>query len=454
MATTNPIQSTAASLDVPTIVKQLVAAKRAPLDKAISDKTTANTTQISAIGNFTSSLTALQTAMKNLTDGTAFTTQKVSVGDDDIISAVAGNDAQPNHYDIDVKQLATAQRTTSGAFANGDAKVGTGSLTISVGGKSMTLDIDGTNNSLSTIKDKINKATDNPGVTASIITDTKGSHLVLSSSTTGAANAFKVTSSGGDGGLATLNFDPATDKPTVAAQDAEYTIDGSLQVTSPTNSDSKAIDGVTLTLSKVGTSSLDITNDPSSVTGAMQSLVTAYNTFIGTYQQLTKYDPTNQQVGALIGDATVSSIKSQVSSLLGEQFTGNKSGPTSLSNLGVSFQTDGTLKFDSTQLTKALTNNPKETQNLLSGPNGIAPTLDKLISGWTSTTGILTQRTNNLNQTTKDLTDQTADIDQQMQDYSDRLTKQYTALDTLVTKLSSTFDFITQQFDALSAGKS
>lgn len=450
---TSPVNLGSSSIDVPTIVKNLVANKRAAPDKAISDKLSQNSTQISAVGNFTSSVTALQSAIKSLTDGTAFKTQKVSIGDDDVLGATTDTDAQPGSYDIKITQLASAQKTTSSAFTDSKATVGTGTLTISVGDKTLSLDIDSTNNTLETVRDMINKSSSNPGVSAAIVTGKDGAHLVLSSSSTGAANAFKVSSSGGDGKLAALNFDPATDTPTVAGQDAEFTIDG-LAASSPTNVATKAIDGVTLTLTKIGESKLDITNDTSAVTTAMQSLVSSYNSFIGTYQQLTKYDPTNQQVGALIGDATVSSIKSQISTLLGKQFTGNAPGPTSLSNLGVSFQTDGTLALDTTKLTKALTDNPKETQDLLSGTDGIAPTLDKLITSWTSTTGILTQRKNNLNQTTKDLNDQQDALDKQMDDYTDRLTKQYTALDAMMTKLAGTTSFLSQQFDLLANSKS
>jgi flagellar hook-associated protein 2 len=460
---TNPVNLGSSSIDVASIVTNLVANKRKAQDAKNTADSQANATQISAVGNFTSSLTSLQSAIKALTNGTAFTTTKTSVGDSTILSAAADSTAQPNVYNVAVTQLATSQKTTSGAFTDSKSALGTGNLTISIGDKSMSVDIASGANTLENIRDIINKAKDNPGVTASIVTGKDGAHLVLTSSVTGKDNAFKVVTSGGDGKLSQLDFDPATGTPTVAAQDAEFTIDG-LAASSPTNVVTKAIDGVTLTLSKVsakdnGTppaaipTAVTITNDTSAVSSALSSLVTSYNSFISTYQQLTKYDATNQQVGALIGDATVNSIKNQVSTLLGSQFTGNTSGPTSLSDLGVAFQVDGSLKLDTTKLNKALADNPKETQNLLSGDSGIAPKLDKLITSWTSTTGILTQRQNNLNQKTKDLQDQAADFDKQMQDYSDRLTKQYTALDAMMTKLAGTSSYLQQQFDALTANK-
>ena len=208
----------------------------------------------------------MQNAIKALTDGSAFSTQKTSVGDSTIIGASANTTAQPNDYNIVVSQLATVQKTTSAGFTDATSAAGTGSLTISIGGKSINLNVATGANSLQNIRDSINKSSDNPGVTASIVTGTDGAHLVLTSTATGAANAFTVTTSGGDGNLSKLDFDPATDTATTKAQDAAFTIDGT-PATSTTNSVAGAIDGVTLTLSKVGSSSLTIANDPSAVWG-------------------------------------------------------------------------------------------------------------------------------------------------------------------------------------------
>lgn len=450
MATgSNGIKLGSSSIDVGGVVSALTAKKKAASQKALDTKTAIHTTRISAVGNFNSSLTALQNAMKSFADGSAFKSQKVAIGDSAILNATADTTAKSGHYDIVVTQLASAQKTTSPAYGSATTAVGTGNLTITVGKKSMSFNLDGTNNKLQNIVDKINNAKDNPGVTANIVTGVDGAHLVLSSSATGAANAFKVTASGGDGKLAALDFDPATDsaKATTQAKDALFTIDGTA-ASSPSNTATTAISGLTLTLSKLGSSSITLSNDPATVTSSLNGLISAYNAFIGTYQTLTKYDPTHQQVGALIGDATVSSIKSQVANLIGQRTPGNGA-IGSLSDIGVSFQVDGTLKLNANKLTNALTNHPTAVQNLLSGSNGIGPSLDKLIAGWTGSKGIVTQRIANLNQGKKDLADQQVALDKKMKDYSDRLTKQYTALDAMMTKLQSTSSYLQQQFNAL-----
>jgi flagellar hook-associated protein 2 len=449
---TNTIKLGSSSIDVGGAVDALVAQKRKAPDKAQAKLVDTNKTKISAVGNFTSSLTSLQNAIKALSDGTAFKTHKTTVSEPTVLSAVTEVGAQSNTYSIEVTKLAAAQKTTSVAFASAKAAVGTGSLTIAIGAKSMTLDVNPPANTLEAIRDVINKASGNPGVTASIVTGTDGAHLTLTSSSTGKQHAFTVSATG-DAGLTQLAFDPATDSATITAQDAEFTIDGQTKATSPTNTVASAIDGVTLTLSKTGITTVAIQTDTSAVATGLTSLVTAYNQFVATYKTLTKYDEANQQVGALIGDATVTSIKSQMTALLGSQSSGKATGPRSLSDLGVAFQLDGTIKFDSTKLTKALATAPAETQALLSGSEGVTVKLDKMITNWTSSKGILTQRAANLNASKKDIDKKAAAFEVTMQAFAARTTKQFTALDTMMTKLSGTSSYLQQQFDALSSNK-
>ncbi len=87
--------------------------------------------------------------------------------------------------------------------------VGTGTLTLSLGGVSTNIAIDSSDNTVAGIAAAINGAPNNPGVTASVLTTSAGSRLILSGTQTGATNAINVTESGGDGGLSALVYDPA-----------------------------------------------------------------------------------------------------------------------------------------------------------------------------------------------------------------------------------------------------
>ncbi|MDW2983356.1 flagellar filament capping protein FliD [Rhodanobacter sp. KK11] len=435
-------------IDVGTLVTTLVNAKKKPQQDQITSQSALANTQLSALGQVGAALSALQSAMAPLTDGSAFNARTVSSGDSTVLAASANGSPVSGNYRIVVSQLATSLKASSGAFADANTKVGTGTLTLAVGGQSMSLSLDAGNNSLAQIRDAINKASDNPGVSATIVNGSDGAHLVLSGTRTGAANGFTVSSSGGDGGLAALSYDAAASSGNAlsvitTAQDAEYTIDG-LAGRSAGNSISSAIDGLTLNLAKVGESTLAVANDSSKATSALTNLVNTYNSFVGIYQNLTRYDATSGTAGAMLGDATLNSINSTLSRIIG----GTANGAT-LSSIGISLQVDGTLKLDSGKLAGALGDGGRQVGNLFGGDNGFAAQLNTQLNSWVGSSGVLANRTDSIGLQLKDLTTQQATLDSRMADLTARYQAQFSALDTLMSKLNSTSSYLQQQFDAL-----
>jgi flagellar hook-associated protein 2 len=435
-------------LDVATLVGQLVAAKKAPQQNQITSQAASANTQLSALGQINAALSALQSAMASISDGSAFSAHSVSSSDTEVLNATATGNAVAGSYKIEVTQLASALKASSGAFTDSSTQVGTGTLTITVGGQAMNLSIDGSNNSLASIRDAINKASDNPGVSATIVNGTDGAHLVLSGTRTGAANGFTVSGSGGDGGLAALNYDASASSGNNltainAASDALYTIDG-LAANSAGNSISTAIDGLTLNLSTLGTSTVSVADDPSKATSALSNLVNTYNSFVGIYQNLTKYDVTSKTAGAMIGDATLNGINSTLSRIVG----GSANGAT-LSSIGISLQVDGTLKLDNDKLSAALADGGKQVSDLFGGDNGFSAQLGAQLTQWVGDGGVLAGRTDSISQELKDLGDQQTTLNARMDSLTARYQAQFTALDTLMSKLNSTSSYLQQQFDAL-----
>ena len=435
-------------LDVTSLVTQLVAAKKAPQQNQITSQAASANTTLSALGQVNAALSALQSALAPITDGSAFSARSVSSSDTAVFSASSNGSPVSGSYNVVVDQLATSLKASSGAYADSDAKVGTGTLTVTVDGKSLNLELTAQNNSLAQVRDAINKSSDNPGISATIVKGTDGAHLVLSGTRTGAANGFSIASSGGDGALASLNYDAAAPSGNglsviTAAQDSAYSIDG-LAGTSAGNTVSTAIDGLTLNLATTGSSTLTVANDSSKATSALGNLVNTYNSFVGIYQNLTKYDPTSQKAGALIGDATLNSINSTLSRIVG----GTSNGAT-LSSIGISLQVDGTLKLDSGKLTSALGDGGQQVANLFGGDAGFATQLNTQLNTWVGSSGVLTSRTDSIGQQLKDLTAQQTTLDGRMAALTSRYQAQFTALDTLMSKLNSTSSYLQQQFDAL-----
>src|SRR6202050_5313858 len=200
-------------LDIGAIVTSLTNAFGAGPQGQITNQETALDAQVSAFGTFTSALDTLQGTLSALENPTQLAGFDATVGDPTVASATASTGAVAGQYTLSVQNLATAATLTSNPVAASTSTIGTGTLTIAVGGSSDSINIDSSNNTLAGIAAAINQSTSNPGVSASILTSSDGAWLVLSGTTTGAANAITVTQSGGDGGLASLGYDPAGHAP-------------------------------------------------------------------------------------------------------------------------------------------------------------------------------------------------------------------------------------------------
>jgi flagellar hook-associated protein 2 len=98
---------------------------------------------------------------------------------------------------------------------------------------------------------------------------------------------------------------------------------------------------------------------------------------------LSKYDAANKKASTLTGDATVRSVQTQLRGLFNTALSTAGGGLTSLSDIGVTFQKDGTLKLDSGKLTTALNDSTKDVSSLFAA---IGKPTDSLIAFAASTT--------------------------------------------------------------------
>ena len=214
--------------------------------------------------------------------------------------------------------------------------------------------------SLAGIRDAINKSSF--GVTASIVSDGSDSpyHLVITSNKTGASSAMKISTDGADPAIASLlGYDPGGAQgltQTSAAQSTLMNVNG-IQVSSNGLDVTGAVEGLTINALETGSTTLNVSRDTGSVSSAINNFVKAYNTLNSTMSSLTAYNADTKNAGALQGDATVRGIQSQLRAALGKAVQGLGGGLTTLSQVGVAFQKDGSLAVDSSKLSTAMTNN-------------------------------------------------------------------------------------------------
>jgi flagellar hook-associated protein 2 len=433
-------------LNIGSIVSSLTSAYGAAQTNQLTNQQTLLDSQVSAYGTFTAALDTLKLAVPALEDPKQLAGFTATVADKTIATATTSPSAVAGQYSLQVNNLATSATLTSAPVLGGAAiAVGTGTLTIAVGGASTTVNIDTTNNTLAGIAAAINSATNNPGVSASIISTTAGARLVLTGTTTGAANTITVTPSGGNGGLASLAL-----TQTRAAQDASFSING-FAATNASNVVNNAITGVTINLlqaSAVSTPTiLTVTPDTTAAKASVDKFVTAVNGVLSSIQTLTGYNPSTKEAGPLNGNATLESFQNQLQSILGKVTTGGSGAVKSLTDLGISAGTGGTYATDETKLGNALTASMTSIGNLLGGANGIATQVGNLVDGYTKPGGLLDTINKGLQTGLSNVSKQQTALTAALAAYSARLTAEYNAMDTAVALLKQTQTYLNAEFN-------
>lgn len=224
---------------------------------------------------------------------------------------------------------------------------------------SKTIAIDETNNSLDGIRDAINAA--KIGITASVVNDGSEApyRLLLNADTPGANSNMRIVVGGGDAGLTRLlSQDPTGTQnlsEIVAAKDASLTIDG-IKVSKPGNVINDVIPGVTITLLKPtnSTASLDVARDVATVKTSVEDFVKSYNELKKVITDLTAYNAATKKGAALQGDSAMRSLDSQIDAILSTPLSTPAGSMTTLSQIGVSRQANGSLAIDATKLSTAL----------------------------------------------------------------------------------------------------
>ncbi|HML82713.1 MAG TPA: flagellar filament capping protein FliD [Thiomonas arsenitoxydans] len=361
------ISGLVSGINVQSLITSLSAAYQQPITLLQNQEQSYQST-LSAWGSVQSSLSSLQSTVAGLQNITSLNNRSVSLSNSSAVSGTASSNAPLGTYSLSNIVLAQTQSIYSGDFASAtNTAVGTGTLQIQVGSGSVTnINIDGTNNSLNGIAAAINQS--NSGVNAAVIYDGTGYRLTMTGNNTGAANAFTVSTSGATGSLGSLSYSASasggmTDSQT--ARNASVSING-LAVTSATNTVSGAIPGVSLNLLEAsGSTTLTVSNDTSAFVTSVQSFVTAFNTTMGTLNQLTAFNGgttssgSSGQSGPLIGNAGIQTLRTQLLNLISGQGIGTTPGSayTSLGAVGISLAQDGTLALDSGKLSSALQSN-------------------------------------------------------------------------------------------------
>ena len=441
-------------LDIGSLVAQLVAAEGTPALNRLNVKEIRLQADLSAIGTLKSALSQFQDTVKELNDADTFLERTTTSTGNATFTATSDKTAVVGSYDIEVIQLAETAKVRSGDFVDETAVVGTGTLDITLGADTFQITVDASNQTLEGIRDAINAASDNPGVTASIINVDDGfggsvSRLILSTEKEGAANTITIavtdddlnnTDTNGLSQLATVNLTTIQ-----AAQDAIINIDQQ-QVTRGSNSFSDVITGVTINIkgTNVGsTETLKIALNTTNVESKVDSFVEAYNSLADTMKSLGSYDSETGAAGGLQGDSVLRSVQNQLRDILTSSVAGLDFGM--LAEIGVVTDKNGHLVVDEDTLNDVLNSDFEAISQIFASENGLASSLDTLLERYISSDGTLSSRTESIQSRIDSIDDDRLRLDKRLAALEARYTAQFTAMDILVGQLQGLSGFLSQQ---------
>lgn len=373
------------------LVDQIIAAEREPTELRLDRREAEIEAKITAYGELRSALDKVQSSAASLASSNLIRGTTATSSNESALTATTNSTAEPGSYRIAIDQVASAHTLASKAYTSVNDTVGTGTLTFNFGTTqyddvtgdyagfdqgtdiaSVSINITSANNTLSGLRDTINKEVE--GVTASLVFDGVGYRLLLSSEKTGEKSSMEIVASG-DAGLQALAYNSAQNDPdnnmreTQRGEDALLRVNG-LEIRSAKNQVDEVIRGVTLNVNQetTGTINLNVARNTGDVADRMEAFVEAFNEFKFVYDEVNRYDPDKGVSGLLMGDSTIRNIYSQMRRMLGDVVQ-NLTGADFRSLADVGLQTDQTqgfqYQFNRTKFEAALNANADAMSGLL-----------------------------------------------------------------------------------------
>lgn len=482
-------------MDIDSMVKELMTAKRAPLDKLNQQKTYLSW-QRDSYREMNSKVFGFKTKLTDIfAKSNSMTSQTAAVsGDTDAIKADASSSAITTPMQVIVTKVAT--KTTIAATKSMTTAAGTAKLTTNL--KSLTdypttaegsaaetfkLKINGTDiqfSSTDTLSDVISRINNSPAnVTASF--DEVSGKFSISSKTFGDSGKVDIEeSSSTPSGAKLLNLlklGAADESKTTTGNGAEIKVtSGSDSKTfTSDNSNNIVVNGIAITVQKVTAdlskpSTITTTIDPTKAVDTIKSFIDTYNDLLNTMN--TKVDEekyrdfpplTDEQRSAMketeitaweakaksgllknddILKDTITAMRSVINNSLGQ-----------LSAMGITtgqYYEGGKLYLDEDKLKQALQSNPQQLSDIFQGSDGI---VNKLSTTMTNTLQKFSDRagTNRfsgdlsaafkdesvMGKQMKEYTSRISDLLKRLDDQEDRYYKQFSAMETAMNQLQS-----------------
>ena len=348
-------------------------------------------------------------------------------GDSVTFDATDSSKLTPGTISVSVSQLAQKDVYQSNTISDTTATMDSGIITITVGENSYDFSTDG-----KTYESLVTEMGYNSNFEASLEQVGDSSYrIAIKSSETGESNAISISQTDID-----LGFEDE-DSHVLTAQNMQATIDGiSYDVSS--NKVTMA-NGLIITATTTGDSSITMERDTSTLVSTIEEVADKYNDLVDL---VNSYILGDEDDPATISDSsTLKTMMNSIKEILFGSY--GLDDEESLFKYGISFDSDGYLNVDSTELTEAVTDNYDDLKELFVGyaeKEGIGTKLKTYLDSLDSLDGLFTTYEDKLNDRIDTLNEDYETASDKLDEKYEQMATQFAEYTVLITQMETAFE--------------
>jgi len=329
-----------------------------------------------------------------------------------------------------------------------------GSMTVSVGGVSSTIDYTA-DMSLQDLQDAINNDEALKDVAVANIVQESDGNYTLVINPIGSEDGSDVSIVDNDSGLDTKLTDTATNTTGTMdevqqAQDASFKYNG-IEITRASNTIDDLIIGVDIQLnSNDSSANISIEQDTQPIKDELQNFVDAYNSLISQLDDMTQADPEKGTQGIFFADSSIRNMGRDLTRLI----TSSDTNGNSLANFGLELDQKGTLSFDPVAFQDTFDKDPEAAQTYFSGElgeekgTGIFDKLNDKVKSYTdSTNGVLSILNQGLEKERDNLDTSYQRALDLLNSRYDTMTDRFTEYDAMISRMNAQFSSLQMMID-------
>jgi flagellar hook-associated protein 2 len=441
------------NLDLQNILDQLREIDAAPL-KSLQKQQTTVEARLAEFDAIQASFLTVKSHALDLSLNSSFLLKGVTIANQDVLSATAATGTGNRTDTVEVIRLATQSSFQSEGFADDSASINTSgsdqTFAYKLGPTGDTINLtvtDGT--TLKQLAGLINDDPNNPGVTASILDDGSGdtaTRLLLQAKNSGEKSRITIVT-------------PLTDIDFTEIQGNGTSLNAALKVNGITyqrqsnTGINDIVQGLSLNLYQTGTTTVQVHDDTKALQDNIIGLVKSMNEVFQDIMSKSAYDKETAEFGPLGSASSLKSLRGDFMSLLSSQV---KTGGTitTLFDLGLELNRDGTISLNEATLATALSANLEDATTLFvgdaeAGVTGLADLLNNKLREVTRPTGFIdTEKQaseNELQRLQNSIASTTARIDRRYE----IMARQFAALDSFASQMQSQGNFLRDMIASL-----